>query len=36
MMNMHNNSKLRKVICAVIVIVLCLAMVLPIALSALV
>jgi hypothetical protein len=36
MMNMHNNSKVRKIVCAVIVIILCVAMVLPIALSALV
>lgn len=35
MMKMHNNSKIRKIICAAVAIILCLAMVIPIALSAL-
>ncbi len=34
-MNMHGNSKVKRVICAIIVIVVCLAMVVPIVLTAL-
>ncbi len=34
MMNMHGNNKAKRIICAVIVIVVCLSMVVPIVLSA--
>ncbi len=35
MMNMHGNNKTKRIICAIVVIVVCLAMVVPIVLSAL-
>ncbi len=35
MMNMHGSNKAKRIICAIIVIVVCLAMVVPIVVTAL-
>lgn len=36
MMNMHNNNKTVKIVCAIVAVLLVIAMVVPVALSALV